>query len=265
MNKLLLHIIGVAFLLLVFLNAGAQDTTQLTPDQMLDSLVAVPPVEMADTVYQTSSSSYQFKEITTANKVEIRAVPQQQLSKLKSDDDYWYVNTAPKREKKEYKAPEKPNSIFDQAWFKTLFWILLIGGFLALLIWFLATSNIHLFSRKSKSVTEEAINEEEGENIFEMNFEKEIQKAIDASNYRMAVRLMYLRTLRDLSLRNRIAYTHEKTNSDYLFQLAGTPYYKNFFRLTRDFDYTWYGHFPLTQDSFTVIQNEFNTFKQQLS
>jgi len=76
---------------------------------------------------------------------------------------------------------------------------------------------------------------------------------------------MYLRTLRDLSLRNLITYTHEKTNSDYLFQLAGTPFYKSFFRLTRDFDYSWYGHFPISPDSFTTIQNEFNAFKQQLS
>jgi hypothetical protein len=81
----------------------------------------------------------------------------------------------------------------------------------------------------------------------------------------MAVRLMYLRTLRDLSLRNVINYTHEKTNTDYLFQLSGSPYYKNFFRLTRDFDYTWYGHFPLSQESFSLIQNDFNSFKQQLS
>jgi hypothetical protein len=187
------------------------------------------------------------------------------VKKVKSDEDYWYANVAPPREKKEQEPAKKPVSIFNKAWFNTLFWILLVGGFVALLVWFLATSNISLFRRKIKATGEEDLEEIETENIFELNFEKEIQKAIDAANHRLAVRLMYLRTLRDLSLCKLINYTHEKTNTDYLLQLAASPYYKNFFRLTRNFDYTWYGHFPLTQESFLLIQNDFNSFKQQLS
>lgn len=107
--------------------------------------------------------------------------------------------------------------------------------------------------------------EQPTEDIFEMNFEKEIQKAVAEKNFRLAVRLLYLRTLRDLSDKNLISYTHEKTNADYLFQLAGTSYYKSFFRLTRDFEYTWYGQFELSQENFSFIQNDFSSFKQQLS
>jgi hypothetical protein len=255
MNKNFHYIMGTMVLLAFFLNAGAQDSAEVAP-----------PVEIKDTLYRTSTSNnYQFNEVTDASKIDVRTVPQNRLNKLRSDDDYWYVNEAPPREKKQLKPSEKPVTIFDKGWFKTLFWFLLIGGFVSLLVWFLATSNISLFRRKQKPVSEEILAEEETENIFQLNFEKEIQKAIDSVNYRMAVRLMYLRTLRDLSLHHLIQYTHEKTNSDYLFQLAGSTHYKNFFRLTRDFEYTWYGHFPLSQDRFSVIQNDFNNFKQQLS
>jgi hypothetical protein len=255
MNKMFRYIIYTIVLSAFFLNAEAQDSIEFPP-----------PVEMADTtVYETSASTtYHFKEIDSANKVDVRTIPGNDVKRVKSDDDYWYANLTPPREKKEPTPVKRSASIFDKAWFNTLFWFVLIGGFLALLIWFLATSNISLFRKKMKA-TYENPEEIETENIFELNFEKEIQKAIDAADHRLAVRLMYLRTLRDLSLRNHINYTHEKTNTDYLLQLAGSPYYKNFFRLTRNFDYTWYGHFLLTQESFTLIQNDFNSFKQQLS
>lgn len=253
MRKKFHHITIIIFSFLFFLHANAQDTAIDVP----------PPVEMADTVYETSpNNTYHFKE-AAADKIDVRTIPQNDLQKVKSDEDYWYANTAPQREKKE--EPKKSSGLFNEAWFKTLFWILLIGGFLALLIWFLATSNVFLFRRKPKTNALVIEDEIATENIFEINFEKEIQKATNASNYRLAVRLMYLQTLKALSLRNIINYTHEKTNSDYLFQLTGTSYYKNFFRLTRNFEYTWYGQFPLSPESFAVIQNDFGNFKQQLS
>lgn len=247
---------SIAFFLLFSFGSNAQDTT----------ILAEPPsVDMADTsVYETTISHYQFKEVTTANKIDVRDIPEQNIQRVKSDEDYWYANLTPPRKKKEAES-SKNLSIFDMAWFKTLFWIIVIGGFLGLLVWFLATSNVSLFRRKMKATDGENVVEAETENIFEIKFEKEIQKAIDAGNFRFAVRLMYLRTLKDLSTHNLINYTHEKTNTDYLLQLTGSSYYKNFFRLTRSFDYTWYGHFSLSQESFSAIQNDFNSFKQQLS
>lgn len=257
MNKFLHYILPTIFLILLSPVVQAQDTVTVAEE---------PPPEMADTaVYETTVSHNQFKEAGVATRIDVRTIPDQDLNKVKSDDDYWYVNLAPHREKKEPQTPKRDRSIFNTTWFNTFFWIVLIGGFLALLIWFLATSNISLFRKKVKSGTDENAEEAATENIFEMNFEKEIQKAIEASDFRLAVRLMYLRTLRDLSFKNLITYTHEKTNTDYLVQLAGSAYYRTFFRLTRNFDYAWYGHFPVSQESFSMIQNEFNSFKQQLA
>jgi hypothetical protein len=198
------------------------------------------------------------------------------LNKLKSEKDYWYINQTPPREratsppsenqkgKKEREERSQSRGLFNIPWLNVLFWIILIGGFVALLVWFLATSDIRLFRKKTSDV-QEPVEEESTENIFDINFEKEIHKAVSSNNFRLAVRLMYLRTLKDLSDRNIINYTNEKTNSDYLFQLTGSPYYKNFFRLTRNFEYTWYGQFELSPNSFALIQNDFLSFKQQLS
>jgi len=264
MSRTLRYVFLMLFAVLLFAYGKAQGTDTL------------PAIMVPDTIYENGTVSpddtYQFKE-TAPGSVATRKVSDADLHKLKSDKDYWYVNEAPPREKREVTPPDvnqkgkkmkSSSGIFASPWLNVLLWIILIGGFIALLVWFLSTSDIRLFRRKPKTV-EETEEEEASEDIFEMDFEKAIQKSIDAGNFRMAVRLLYLRTLRDLSNNNLINYTHEKTNSDYLFQLAGSPHYKNFFRLTRSFDYTWYGQFALSQDSFTIIHNDFSSFKQQLS
>jgi hypothetical protein len=262
------------YLLLYFL---CTISFSVTKAQTIDTL---PSVIIHDSIYQTnvtSAEDYEFREPGTNNRVDARKVPGEKVRKLKSDRNYWYVDQTPsgerespppgvneKGKKERQERIKKSREINFPSWVRALFWIILIGGFVALLIGFLATSDIRLFREKPRPV-EEQIEEKPTDNIFEMNFETEIAKAIETKNYRLAVRLMYLRTLRDLTNRNLINYAHEKTNSDYLFQLGGTPYYKNFFKLTRSFDYTWYGHFELSQDVFAMIQNDFSSFKRQLS
>ena len=260
MNRWCKYFFSISFCIAFFLTGNAQD---------LDSISSV---ILQDTVYQPTASpneSYQFKEPGFESKTN-RKISDAELNKVKSDDDYWYINQTPPRAKERLQQPDdekktkKSRGLFNIPWLNVVFWIVLIGGFIALLIWFLSTSDIRLF-RKKPEESQEEIPAENTDNIFEINFEKEIQKAIDSNNYRTAVRLMYLRTLRDLSYRNLISYVHTKTNSDYLLQLAGTPYYKTFFKLTRSFDYTWYGQFEISGDSFVIIQNDFSSFKQQLS
>jgi hypothetical protein len=79
----------------------------------------------------------------------------------------------------------------------------------------------------------------------------------------MATRLLFLGTLKLLSENEFIEYNHDKTNADYLKELSGTGLYKDFFRLTRDFEYTWYGHFELSQNAFEQVAEDFSRFKQQ--
>ena len=138
----------------------------------------------------------------------------------------------------------------------------MVGVFVALLIWLLSGSNISLFRRSPNDI--ETGEEAAEENIFELNFEKEIQAAVASGNYRLGVRLMYLQVLRRMADRGIIRYTAEKTNSDYIFELASTKYYRDFARLTRNFDFIWYGKFPISPDSFSVLQKDFSSFKQSL-
>lgn len=209
---------------------------------------------------QQGSDSY-FKTKEPPQKIGERTIDEEKVLGIKKEDDYWYADLHPVKKK------EKPEqkSFIQQDFVKTLFWILLIGGFVALLIWFLASGNISLFKKQYRVQEQVEAGSEEEEDIFSLKYETDIQKAINTGNYRLAVRLLYLQTLKEMAERNIIKYSPEKTNSDYLFQLGKSRYYKSFFRLTRHFDYTWYGHFMLTAESFQSIQNEFSSFKQQLN
>ena len=170
------------------------------------------------------------------------------------------------QEKEEQKEDfQKSGSWFDQRWFRDLLWIIILCSFIGVVIWYLASSNISLFRKESKKITDDKIEEEFTDDIFTINYEKEIQKAVDGKNYRLAVRLWYLKTLKELSDRNIIDYRHERTNSEYVNSLFGKRYYSDFFRLTRNFEYTWYGQFNLSADAYEMMRADFSNFKSSLS
>jgi hypothetical protein len=192
-------------------------------------------------------------------------IPDSALQNLKSDEAFWYVNKVPKRQKPPELDPNKkyPEPFYLQNWFRTLLWIVIVGAFIAVLIWFLIASDVKLFRRKAavlQSPEDIAINED----IFSINYEQELEKAIADQNYRLGVRLMYLHILRLFSEKNIIQYKIERTNSDYLLQLYNTSYYKDFFRLTRNFEYVWYGKFDISSAAFEMIRQDHTKIKSLL-
>lgn len=221
---------------------------------------------VTDTIFQAPASNdgdTAFTKIGDAAAIEVRSVPDSALRKLRSDADYWYVNTAPERQKQKRTSEKQRESWYQKSWFTNLLWVLVLGIFVGILIWFLASSNIKLFRKKPAAIAreDEEINEE---NIFSLHYEKEIEKAIGSQNYRLAIRLWYLRILKELADRNMIRYKQGTTNSEYVDQLYQTSYHNEFSNLTRIFEYIWYGKFELTAETFTLLQKDFLAFNRQL-
>jgi hypothetical protein len=102
------------------------------------------------------------------------------------------------------------------------------------------------------------------ENIHEVNFEAEIEKAIAGHNYRIAVRLLYLYSLKQLNDAGIINWEAGKTNMTYLNELPEGERKQLFRLLTRQFEYVWYGDFRVDSASFTEINTLFKQFKQNL-
>jgi hypothetical protein len=102
------------------------------------------------------------------------------------------------------------------------------------------------------------------ENIHEINFDEEIEKAVSQHNYRLAVRLLYLKCLKQLSDTNLIQWQIDKTNSAYVYELSDPKQKQMFGLLTRQFEYVWYGDFHIDQQAFSNINGLFQNFKKDL-
>jgi hypothetical protein len=103
------------------------------------------------------------------------------------------------------------------------------------------------------------------ENINEIDFDEAIENALAIKNYRLAVRLLYLRSLKQLNDKGLISWKLDKTNAAYLNELTDAEQRRKFSIVTRQFEYVWYGDFPVNGQSFQKISAVFQEFKQHLS
>jgi hypothetical protein len=234
------------------------------------------------TVVQELDPDYQEEEVKTDQDNEVdyflkkeeqqadwKETPRRKLADstirmMKEDEDFWYANAIFETKKKKEDRNKGYIPIGERTWFKTLIWLIIVGGFATILIFYLASSNVGLFRKKNVSTAKVDQEEEMPEDIFAINYQKEIEKATLQGNYRLAVRLMFLKLLKIMSEKNVISYKQDKTNFDYLIQLHPTGYYKDFFRITRNYEFSWYGKFEVSEEAFGIIRREVKQFENQL-
>lgn len=119
---------------------------------------------------------------------------------------------------------------------------------------------VNIFSKKSAGI--DVPYNEMLENIHEINFDAEIEKAVAQRNFKLAVRLLYLACLKQLSDAAVINWQIEKTNSEYLNEINNDAQRQSFGVLTRQFEFIWYGNFPVDAQSFKNINVLFADFKK---
>lgn len=208
--------------------------------------------------YQEDSRNDQFvfdRREGTTPRLYKRNVSEKQVTEWQEDDAFWYANKDFERKKKGELPSGYYTPVARRPWFQTLLWILIVGGFISVLIWFLAENKVGLFNRRKEAITDEN-GEEIPEDIHTISFQKEIDQAIRSENFRLAVRLMFLRTLKTMTDKNIVQYKQDKTNLDYLMELQDKHYYRDFFQVVRNYEYSWYGLFEVNSDAFASIKKE---------
>ena len=220
--------------------------------------------------------------------VQQRTIPGQEIRKLKEDGDFWYADAAIKRKRsKEQIAYEREHGqkgqkgkdeqalreqqqqnsgytpLGQRSWFQTFLWVIILGVFVIGLFIYLGGSNMGLFRKKNVQLASNG-EEEIYEDIFAINYQKEIDRAAAQGNYRLAIRLLFLRLLKNMSEKSIIVYKQDKTNLDYLLELQPTNYYTNFFRITRNYEYSWYGQFMVSEDAYKIVRRDFDQFDKEL-
>ncbi|HMK26196.1 MAG TPA: hypothetical protein VK483_09220 [Chitinophagaceae bacterium] len=248
------------FLLLLPVLIQAQSDTTILADSLPQPIIEVPAEEQRLSTADTKSGVFLDKwNSTRDSSIVQRHLPDSVIKKMQQDDDFWYANAEFEEEKKPGYKRSAYTSLGDQQWFQVLLWLLIIGAFVAGIFLYLG-----LFRRKNKPIQSQ---EEElvTEDIFAINYRKEIDKAEANANYRLAIRLMFLRLLKVMAEKNIIQYKQDRTNLDYLLQLHPTVYYNNFFRITRNYEYSWYGKFEVGEGAYKMIRNDFDQFDRQLT
>jgi hypothetical protein len=183
------------FLLLLPAFIQAQNDTTILADSLPTEIQEAPkedpPPEIGST--EEGKTDYFLKKWGSPadSFMTQRHVPDSIVKKMQQDDDFWYANADIKEEKKSEDKKSNYTPLGQRQWFQTLLWLVIIGGFAAVIMWYLAGSNVGLFRRKNKAI--DATGEEElaTEDIFAINYQKEIDKAEAGANYRLAIRLMF--------------------------------------------------------------------------
>lgn len=128
--------------------------------------------------------------------------------------------------------------------------------FLACLYWRLRPK---LFLRGGKE--EELAYDVQEDTIYGVDFEKEIGRALQTSDYRQAVRFVYLQTLLHLQNAERIDWQPSKTPVQYMRQVNLPA----FTAMTHHFINVRYGNFEATKELFDEMKALQSTLKPQIS
>src|SRR5699024_1038212 len=84
-----------------------------------------------------------------------------------------------------------------------------------------------------------------------------IQHAVQEKDYRLAIRYYYLLILKQLRENKLIDYRAEKTNGEYFNEIRQKPIRGQFERITRLYEFIWYGYFSIDQKQFMQFSGEF--------
>jgi len=141
-------------------------------------------------------------------------------------------------------------------------WMLIVAA-LGLIIFLLLKNDIRfLFYRKGK---DSAIGFSEiTEDINKIDFDKMIEEAISKKNFKRAVRLYFLQTLKMLSDKKFIEWKPEKTNYDFYLELKEGKIQEGFRSVSILYDYVWYGDFPLKENEFKTAVQQFRKFDEHI-
>lgn len=143
-------------------------------------------------------------------------------------------------------------------------WLLILVGAAALIFLVYKLSGMQVMGLFRKKSSAELVVSPLAENIHAIDFEEQVQQAIFQQNFRLAVRLLYLKSLKNLTDKHLIDWQPGKTNQTYITEISPISIKKAFITLTHQFEYVWYGDFQIQSQHFNQIRETFASFNKDL-
>jgi hypothetical protein len=269
------------FLLLLFVPATGQQEPDSTATD--SSLYESTPYDSSSYASDTTDQELEDEEADDtvaanphvvrfdSSSVALRTPPGRKLNDFRSDNDFVYEHTQ-----------HPPRNLWEQIkeWLMSLLSAFfessaagpvmkiiaytLVGGTLVYVVLkLIGVDVVGMFGGDSRKTDLQAGVAEE--DIHTMDFDRLLADAIARGEYRWAIRLHYMRTLKELTDMQLIAWKPEKTNQDYLHELRSPLLRLPFADITTLFEYAWYGDLPVNEPMFRQAEKRFADFRMQLS
>jgi hypothetical protein len=92
-----------------------------------------------------------------------------------------------------------------------------------------------------------------------------LNKAVEAIDYKTAVRILYLSVIQKLNDLKWIRWKKDKTNNDFLMEMSDQSTFRTFRNLTLSYEIVWYGEAQIGSTEFETMKKEFDTYKNSLN
>ncbi len=207
--------------------------------------------------------------------VDVRRFEKSSIENYRNSDDFFYLDE--EKAGKNYLETLKRYLIkFLSAVFGNKASIFIIGNFhyliitIAVVLILFKINKLYFYKRRSQNRSIDELDYiEDLSEVENIDFEKLIEKATEANNYRLAIRYNYLSMLKKLALAGKIEPSTHKTNMEYIYEIDDDSLRNGFKQLAYIFDYVWYGDIKLDPDKYEVLLVAFSEFdnnvKQKIS
>ena len=226
----------------------------------IDTAVVQAPVDYDSTDDEETTTYY-----PDTLRRELRTIASDSVLAVNSDKGFYYkrymdslLRSTQYKVRKPRRSVDLSGSNFFSSIFGIIFWILAIG-FFAYLVYRLFLGNSSLLSRSRKNMASDIAVVEEGN---ANDPDSLLRNAIRNGNYRLAVRYLYLQSLQRLSEKKFIEINTNKTNYEYVMEVRRHKFANEFASLTLQYEYVWYGEYPVDERLFNQIHGSFIQFNK---
>lgn len=132
---------------------------------------------------------------------------------------------------------------------------------LALLVFLIIKSGLFNTNASiNQTVTSAKLLENIEDNLHESDLERALRLALDAQDYRLAIRIYYLTIIKELSLKDFIKWKRDKTNGQYVREMLDKPGGNAFRALTISFERAWYSNETIMLSHYEALNPQFQSF-----
>jgi hypothetical protein len=151
---------------------------------------------------------------------------------------------------------------------RSLFWNIVwyglaIMGLIYFIQFLLKKESSKIFARSDHEPKKSALDPLSGK-VDLLTFDQWIEAAVADKEYRLAIRLYFLKLLKILDQKDLIEWKNFKTNTDYVRELKDNSLYKPFRDLSFSYEYIWYGEFEPNLEEFEEVSQDFDRCFNQL-